>query len=397
MTINVYLEARMPGWKLHSLYDPLIDFPPEGVVIQEDRRHNQMAAGGGVLRSVDARLSGIQPLNEVLDSVKPAAYYAWYRALKWSRASPRSDLIYSSQHLIFEHIPWVVDLEFASALTGYGKIRSYKRLLEKVLSSRFCKKIIPWTKAGEKSLRLSLDCRTFDDKIETVHLAVPSREFSKNGGNGKVRLLFVGTGNNFNVLRSFEMKGGRELLLAFRQLVRKYDNLELTVRSEVPESYRDTCSRLGIRVISGILPQANLFREFAHADIFVFPGHQTPGAVILDAMSFELPVVATDVWGTREMVTDGETGLLTSASAKGNYVDKNFIPQWGEPTFLRSIADVDHAMVDDIVKKLSLLIEDSDLRKRMGRNGRKETETGEFSIPHRNEKLGRIFSESLKR
>ncbi len=385
----------MPGWRLHSLYEPLISYPPDGVRIQDDGLGIRESITGSVLRSLDAHLSGVQTLNGILDSLKPAVYYAWYRTTGLWQEPPQSDMIYSSQHLVFKNIPWVVDLEFASALVGYGRIRPYKRLVERTLASRFCKKIMPWTEAAEKSLRLSLDCREFEHKIETVCLAVPPRQISGREESGKVRLLFVGTGNTFNVLRSFELKGGRELLLAFKQLVQKYDNVELTIRSDVPEEYRDICLRLGIRVLTGLLPYDQLAREFAQADIFVFPGHQTPGAVILDAMSFELPVVATDVWGTREMVADGETGLLTKASANAEYYDKDFIPQWGEPTFFRSIAKIDHAMVEDVVEKLSVLIEDSNLRKRMGQNGRRETETGKFSISQRNRKLVRIFAESL--
>ncbi|GAB3684707.1 glycosyltransferase [Salinarchaeum chitinilyticum] len=46
-------------------------------------------------------------------------------------------------------------------------------------------------------------------------------------------------------------------------------------------------------------------------DAFVLPSHNegVPGAV-REALSMELPVVATDVGGTREVVRDGETGLL---------------------------------------------------------------------------------------
>ena len=45
-------------------------------------------------------------------------------------------------------------------------------------------------------------------------------------------------------------------------------------------------------------------------------------------------------------------------------------------------------------KKTSTLIENRDLRRKMGRAGRKGIKTGKISIEKRNEKLKRIFAEA---
>jgi glycosyltransferase involved in cell wall biosynthesis len=112
-------------------------------------------------------------------------------------------------------------------------------------------------------------------------------------------------------------------------------------------------------------------------------------------MSYELPVVATDVWGTHEMVVDGETGLLTKASRFAEYHGRDFIPKWEDPKFWRSISRIDPAMVDDIVSKVSYLVENPKSGRQMGRNARREVEIGKFSLQERNRKLTRIFRESL--
>lgn len=394
MTKNVYLEGRIPGWKLHSLYDSIIDFPPEGFVVHTDSSRND-GRDGRLLRSINGRLSDFQSVKKIMDYLVPTAYYSYYRMMRFYTKQPPTDLIYSSQHLLFDDTPWIVDLEFVTSLVGYGSLARHRRLIEKILSSQSCKKIIPWTNAGAKTLECSLDCRGFENKIETVYLAPEPKTFERNKTDDKVRLLFVGTGNSFNIRKSFEIKGGREAILAFARLREEYENLELTIRSNIPDRYAELCRRHGIRTLSEVLSPQQLQEEFEDSDIFVFPGHQTPGMVILDAMSYGLPVVATDVWGTREMVVDNKTGLLTKPSRFAEYFDDNFVPQWGEPRFQHSIERVDQEMVEDIVSKVSVLVEDEIYRRELGENGRRETAIGKFSVVERNKNLGRIFKESL--
>jgi glycosyltransferase involved in cell wall biosynthesis len=392
--MRVYLEGRIPGWKLHSLYGSLISNPPDGFDFLTSKTELG-SKDGSLLRVVDKYLSGYQRVKAALDFVKPMLYYTYYRAMNHGGRHAGADLVYSSQHLIFDEIPWVVDVEFVTGLVGYGRLRGYERILERTLSSKFCKKIMPWTGAGRDTLIKNLNCKPFENKIETVHLAVPPKRFVKKAQDSKTRLLFVGTGNTFNIRRSFELKGGRELLLAFERLRKKYENVELTIRSYVPHEYWDFCAREEVRILPDTLSFDQLGHEFEQADIFIFPGHQTPGTVILDAMSYELPVVATDVWATREMVLDGRTGLLTKASRFANYYESDFVPRWGEPDFWRSIARIDPAMIEDIVVKASYLLENPGAGRQMGRNGRHEIETGRFSLLERNRKLSRIFRESL--
>ncbi len=391
---RVYLEGRIPGWKLHSLYSSLISNPPEGFdfVLAEAKSGSQ---DGSLFRALDRYLTGIKQAKIALDFVKPTLYYAYYKLLYRRNKRPAADLTYSSQHLIFQETPWVVDLEFVTALVGYARLHGYKKILERALSSKFCRKIMPWTDTGRDTLLMNLDCKLFEEKIETVHLAVPPKSFAREAHDGRTRLLFVGTGNSFNVRRSFELKGGRELLLAFKKLRKKYDSVDLTIRSYVPSFYRQFCAREGIRVLSDTLSEQQLAREFQNADVFIFPGHQTPGEVILDAMSYELPVVATDVWATQEMVLDGQTGLLTKASRFTQYYGRDLIPLWGDANFWRSIDRIDPEMVEDIVAKVSYLLESPKLRRQMGLKGRQEIEVGRFSLKERNRKLRRIFVESL--
>jgi glycosyltransferase involved in cell wall biosynthesis len=52
-------------------------------------------------------------------------------------------------------------------------------------------------------------------------------------------------------------------------------------------------------------------RFYSSADVFVFPTlNETFGLVILEAMQFSLPVIATEEGGIPDLVVDGETGFL---------------------------------------------------------------------------------------
>jgi glycosyltransferase involved in cell wall biosynthesis len=83
------------------------------------------------------------------------------------------------------------------------------------------------------------------------------------------------------------------------------------------------------------------FHEFRQSDIFVFPTYsEVFGLVILEAMQFSLPVVATMEGGIPDIIRDGETGFLVEA--------RN---------------------AEILADKLEILMKDSGMRYRMGQAG----------------------------
>ncbi len=64
----------------------------------------------------------------------------------------------------------------------------------------------------------------------------------------------------------------------------------------------------------GAQPRAALLAHYAASDIFIAPSqYESFGLVFIEAMCFGKPVVAFDVGGAREIVADGDTGLLAPA------------------------------------------------------------------------------------
>ncbi len=61
----------------------------------------------------------------------------------------------------------------------------------------------------------------------------------------------------------------------------------------------------------GRVSDEQLARLYADCDIFVAPSrYESFGLILLEAMMFAKPVVGGDVGGVREIVTDGDSGLL---------------------------------------------------------------------------------------
>ncbi|GAH62834.1 unnamed protein product [marine sediment metagenome] len=96
-------------------------------------------------------------------------------------------------------------------------------------------------------------------------------------------------------------------------------------------------------VWSGRLEGDDLVAAYAEADIFIAPSlYETYGMVICEAMSFGIPVVASNTGGIPEQVRDGVEGFLFPPDDPG------------------SLSDALHR-----------LIVDPELRMRMGERGRK--------------------------
>lgn len=379
---------------MHSLYNTLLFSPPTGY-----RFITTASSWDTVSNSVSRQnmLYSLQ-MNILAKFFPPNLIKAYFE--KFKQIPSESVLTYSAGHLVFRKEPWVVDLEFVTQLTGYKyyHLKRFRSIIERTLTSDYCKKIICWTEAGKKTVLLNLNCEKFEHKVEVVPLAIQRKSFTKKYDNKIIKLLFVGSAN---IPGEFEYKGGKEALEVFSILQKKYPNIQLVIRSDIPqELHRRYMSKMkNVTIINGIIPWAQLEHEFETADIFFYPTHSTPGLALLDALSYELPVVTTDIWANTEVVIDGKTGFSVKKSARIPYYSGNFIPNWSHyPTskFMSLIKGaVDPVVIQELVEKTSILIEDADLRKKMGQAGRKLADG--FSIENRNSKLKKVLDEALEK
>lgn len=400
---TVYFKSRSRGGPLHSLYGGLIRHPPEGyrILTGKSSFRTQQSLSGldkrqQLVHRVDKKLQDISITRNIWYEAKALSYVCIKKAEK-PRAlfGSGTDLVYCAQQFTFAKLPWVVDLEYANALANYSDIRLIRRIVQKALASEYCRKILPWSDWAKRTLYRSLDCGSFREKIETTHFAVSKKNFIKKEKDGKLRLLFVGSINQFNFL-NFEWKGGFEVVEAFLELSKKYDCLELVIRSWVPPEIIERCAgKPNIEIINQVLSKEALANLYACSDIFLFPSYMNLGMAILEAMSYELPVIAINLYDVSEAIQDMKTGILLNAPPKVPFYIWNGAPNHYDRQLIQKIRQSGSWMTKQIVDKVSFLIENGHLRRRIGQDARHLVEEGEFSAKKRNEKLKRIFDEAI--
>lgn len=388
MAKTIFLE---PLWKLRGEYHDLVQHPPEGYKFVT--RNTWAERGAQRLSRSDTAYQILFALYKVapMQLVKPYLE-------RFKRPPKGIDLTYAVLHPVFRREAWILDMcgEQPHLLVGSEVMfRRFRHLLVRTMASPLCKGIICHTETGKRAFLSALGASQIEGKVRVIHPAVPPRSFRKEYGlDGRIRLLFVGSAN-IDSDWQFRDKGGLVLLEAFQVLRRRFDHLELVIRSQVPiDLYAKYRNAPGIRIVQDILPWAGVEGLFQSADIFVCPAHLTPSMTFLDAMSYELPIVTTDVWSNPELVEDGRTGLLAHHPDAHRYiVDSVAHHDW--PAFREAVSRVHPELVAGIVEKVSLLVENSDLRQAMGREGRREVEHGKFSINRRNVRLKRVLDEAI--
>ena len=300
---------------------------------------------------------------------------------------PGVDLVYAMSCLWFGKSPWVLDMqsELAHALVGDVRLfRIYRPLIRAVLRSPWCRGIIYGLESGKQGLlQLLGGDKLVEQKTEVIPWAVSPKPHLPRLDDGKVRLLFVASAN-VKDLSNFDLKGGKETVAAFQNLRTTHPNLELVVRCPLTnQQRRQLRSMEGVHVYEDALPWDRFEELWRTSDIFVQPGHATHSVASLDAMSFGLPVVMTDVPGGNEMVRDGETGFLVPKLRTRRYTDDQVV-LYHSREHKRDRHNVDQGVVSGLVGRLGQLIENPELRQRMGEAGRREVAEGRHSFKQRN-------------
>lgn len=141
----------------------------------------------------------------------------------------------------------------------------------------------------------------------------PALRNAETTRSNRVRLLFVGV--------ILESKGVLTLLSACRTLRARRLDFELSIVG----GFRDRDFERRVRALvseydlssqvhfTGILTGSEKADVFEQADIFCFPSHYEAEAlpvVLIEAMEFGLPILASNWRGIPSLVTDGENGFL---------------------------------------------------------------------------------------
>lgn len=145
----------------------------------------------------------------------------------------------------------------------------------------------------------------------TAELAAPTTAHTRDASRQSI--LFVG--------RLIERKGVPHLIRALGALTSRMA-VRLDIIGDGPERPRleQLVRELGLDAVVGFLGRvsdAELRRAYAAADVFVLPSvldarqdTEGLGVVLLEAMNYSVPVIASDIGGITDIVQHEQTGLL---------------------------------------------------------------------------------------
>lgn len=111
-------------------------------------------------------------------------------------------------------------------------------------------------------------------------------------------------------------KGIRFLIQAVDMLIKKYPNVRLSIVGEGDEkqSLMDLARGLGLGnavTFLGYVPRERAAQVYAQAHVYVSPSFNEGMAnFMLECMALGMPIVATDVGGTRELLEENKNGLI---------------------------------------------------------------------------------------
>ncbi|MFW5804270.1 MAG: glycosyltransferase family 4 protein [bacterium] len=139
----------------------------------------------------------------------------------------------------------------------------------------------------------------------SIDLKIISKHITKNKKNKLIQILYVGKIN--------KTKGIYQLLNAFK----KINNAKLAVMGSFQNNEKDIkkkCEEYKIEKkikFIGTIYDDKRFDFFNESDIFIIPSYfECMPIVILEAMAFGLPIIATDVGGIPDIVKNKKNALL---------------------------------------------------------------------------------------
>lgn len=365
------------GRQTHTYYAEMLDNLPPGLTFRElPAQWGHPAADGAAASWAFWKLRG---LYRLLDGVNVERYPA---------ALVGNGPVLCQQSVLLNRVPWGLDLDVVSALTGF-RTRALGRtatraFLRRSLADDRCRVIAYWSERARRGTEAYLQDDRVAAKGVIMRPAVDPRRSPPRAARADddVRILFVGS--------PFDIKGGHEALDAAREVLARHPTgvrFEFVTRRPAGFAPPDD-PRIEFR---DPMPRDQLRTRYAASDVFFFPTlYEIFGLVAVEALAHSLPVVALDGYATPEVVTDGEEGFLV-AGYQATWFDADGVPRRGfEAIRAAHTADERRRVVARLADAIDTLVRDPGLRRRMGEAGLRKTTTGSLSFAAQHRALGEV-------
>jgi glycosyltransferase involved in cell wall biosynthesis len=309
-------------------------------------------------------------------------------------------LVHSWQYPLITNAPWVIDFEDVGALVAYRPVSSRwyaPGLVKRLLSSRSCRALLPWTGKARESLVTELG-PSLEPKTHVVYPAItPRADVTSLTPSASRRLLFIGS--------TFVTKGGVAAMRAFARVQRDVPDARLDMVTFLPEAYRAEAESVpGLAFHARAAPTV-LDRLYREARALVAPfGVDTFGFVLLEAFAYGVPAVVSDNFALPELVGRGERGVVVPMSHsmfdKGGRRLYDSIPgapdRAGGHPLLEAMANPPEIDIEQLASAMRMALTDDAWHASAARAALHSTSTGPFSHSERRRRLGEIYREAIR-
>jgi len=305
------------------------------------------------------------------------------------------NLIYSPGYAVFNHFPFVVEIDNVAVLSYYklGLLKVMKPILKSVLKSKWCRHIICISEASRMGLINYFDDNEIASKSSVVYPYVDRPKITKRVSK-TTRFLFISS--------NFYLKGGKEVAKAFFELKKKHQDIHLTIitkLNEIDPDLRLTMERdKKITLLEANIDKSVLFEKYySNADVFVLPTYQDSfGLVFLEALAAGLPIISTKMAATPEMIENNKNGFLCESPIP--YFTKEFLPnpKWWEVDKALYAKTHEFTQIEKFLKeKMEEFIKNPSLKEHMSKESLRIV-NDKFSEQKRLLTLGTILHKSVE-
>ena len=320
-----------------------------------------------------------------------------------SYSSENVDAIEAVLSPIITSKPWFYSLACYEEAIPFGFLGAplpkaiRNRLVCNLFKKSNFKSLIFWSKAGLNTLRTYggfTENHWIWEKSEVIYPAIRFQRQTVSYSNQKILLLF-----NVN----FFIKGGANVVDVFEKLQAIYrTNIELvlccdeeidfhTGDPKLKERYLDKIKR-NPSIKFGRVPRDVFLHEILPStDIYLLPSYGDAfGFAILEAMSFGIPVIATNYMAIPEMIDDGENGMLIDISL---YQCQKMFPG----CYVQHLPDAFREYVSEMLfQKVDSLLCSKVKRQQLGESALQKTRE-HFSFEIRNTNMRNLIEKYLER
>ncbi len=251
--------------------------------------------------------------------------------------------------------------------------RSSRNYLVDRLLSHFTSRVIA---CSDSAARFQLEALKINPrKVITIYNCTDVERYANQGATGTQRKE-LGIGEDDLVIGSVgrleKLKGHRLLLEVTKDLTESFPSLKLVIigdgeEREVLEKKRSDLGLVNHVILTGI--RNDVEKLLPVLDVYVQPtiGREGLPLTVVEAMAAKLPVVASDIGGTREAVLHNQTGILVAPGDK-----------------------------EGLARALSRILRDREMRCQMSQEGWKLCQQ-KFSVTHMVEALTTLYLEEVKK